>query len=182
MCGETQVELTCREAQLLLRTVRIDRSYEVCTTEQIAAIEHCSSCLECPTLSDILDIKLTCKMALHAVAWFDQLSAVIHPDVRSITEALAYEHLYGRQSKGLAPCEEDDCTFLRNSLTLGANDQAFCLLEIWYRNRWPLSELFAAMDGYLDRVIKKLEPEAAIKTLRHHILALRQAGFQSYEK
>jgi len=178
---KTESALTCREAQLLLRHIRIDDPVDGYSEEQKAAAKHCVLCKKCPPIDGIVGLKLSCKETLLCVAHLDILESTLHPDLRSLKEALAWEHfnrLYTLSSDGP---DHENCVRLRNGLTTGAENQTFCLLEIWYQNRWKLSELFEAMDEYLDRIIERSTPEQLKDKLRAHINALRQAGFQAYE-
>ena len=103
---EPEIELSCREAQLLLRTIPlgvvIDEDPKI-SGEQRAAAKHCAVlCDECikEGFEKILGVVLSCKAALEVWAGIN-LYKKYHPrpfgTPQTLQEKLALEHIFGRQ-------------------------------------------------------------------------------------
>ncbi|OGZ98873.1 MAG: hypothetical protein A3C07_04745 [Candidatus Sungbacteria bacterium RIFCSPHIGHO2_02_FULL_47_11] len=106
---EPKIELSCREAQLLLRTISLDVAMgdvEKVSDEQRAAMVHASECNDC-VKKGFLEIlggpPLDCKHALEIWAGMNLYRGSIGTTpfgyAHTLREKLALEHIFGRQLK-----------------------------------------------------------------------------------
>ncbi|HEY4486748.1 MAG TPA: hypothetical protein VJB70_03380 [Candidatus Paceibacterota bacterium] len=104
---EPEIELSCREAQLLLRTISLFDEVDNLNyvfLEQRAAAKHCSvECDECikKGFEKILEVEpLSCREALEIWSSMDiksRLSGFPGGQAETLYQKLALEHIFGRQ-------------------------------------------------------------------------------------
>ena len=128
---KSELELSCREAHLILRVIPLRKNVSEMKEEEIASINHYIYCKDCRDrgLADILDMKLSCQEVILVWAeragalWLD-CSSVFGPRIEALIELYAAEHVWGKyqwkNSMGgsgwdtLTSCHEHPCRALHS--------------------------------------------------------------------
>jgi len=138
-------ELSCREVQILLRAIPIEKSTNF-SEEESAAIRHyhnlnpgCESCREIG-LSKILSIDISCKEVLETCA---NHPGPLYLSQNSIKESLVAEHVWGRRIP-VRPIPEDTQNIqnIHNAgydTIIGGCDNLVCRKLRYYWANVPLS-------------------------------------------
>lgn len=177
---KAKLELSCREAHLLLRVIPLLKNVKGMKEEEVAAIKHyiyCKGCRDCG-LADILDTKLSCKEAIlvwaqHAAAMW--LSCIDFITAEKLIEFYAVEHVWGKyqweNSMGgcgwdvTTSCQEQPCRSLHyywagvpmsssaGDGPGGVIDLFPFLIETFLQEEWPLDELLTVQKDRIAAVL-----------------------------
>lgn len=181
-----EIELSCREAHLILRITPLRKNVKEMKEEEIAAIRHYLYCKVCRDrgLADILDTKLSCKEAI--LVWAEQVRALwlsCAPDyfisMETIIEMYAVEHVWGKyqwkNSMGGngwdigTGCPERSCLNLHgywvsvpmsSSAGDGPNGVIHLfpfLFEVFLKQGWALDELLVVQKKRVATVLDDIE-------------------------
>lgn len=183
--GKPEIELSCREAHLILRVIPLRKNVSEMKEEEIASIKHYIYCKNCRDrgLADILDTKLSCKEAVLVWAeragalWLD-CSSVFGPRI-ALIELYATEHVWGKyqwkNSMGGCGweigtgCRERSCLSLYiywadvpMSSSAGDGPGGVIhlfpfLFETFLKEKWPLDELLAVQRKRVAAVLKDIK-------------------------
>jgi len=181
---ESRIELTCKEAGLLLKHIPLDKPYNEYTPEEAAALQHPLTYVY-SSPNDICDCKVggfihilgspSHQMALET--WARNSGLLLYQNVKTLREIVSLEHVWGirvperdgegnieyfRTDKG---CRFEVCSDLRNywmqaplsSSYDGGNEMAEeipLLIRAFIQNKLPLKNL---LDIQKDRMIKVLD-------------------------
>ena len=182
---KTELELSCREAHLILRVIPLRKNVNAMKEEEVVAIKHYLYCKDCRDrgLADILDTKLSCQEAV--VVWAERANAlwldcslVLGPHIEALIELYAAEHVWGKyqlkNSMGgygwdtLTGCREHPCRSLRYywesvpmSTSAGDGPDGVIslfpfLFEIFLKERWPLDGLLAVQKKRIAEVLQDI--------------------------
>lgn len=181
-----EIELSCREAHLILRVIPLGKNVSEMKEEEIASIKHYIYCKDCRDrgLADILDTKLSCQQAILVWAeragalWLD-CSSVFGPRIETLIELYAAEHVWGKyqwkNSMGGSGweigtgCREHSCQALhsywaRVPMSSSAGDGPGgviylfpFLFETFLKEKWPLDELLAVQKKRIAAVLKDIK-------------------------
>lgn len=181
-----EIELSCREAQLILRVIPLRKNVSEMKEEEIASIKHYIYCKDCRDrgLADILDTKLSCKEAILVWAeragalWLD-CSSVFGPRIETLIELYAAEHVWGKyQWKNSMDgsgwdidtgCRERSCLNLHSywasvPMSSSAGDgpggviHLFpFLFEVFLKQEWALDELIDVQKKRVAAVLKDIK-------------------------
>ena len=92
-----EIELSCREAHLILQVIPLHKSSREMKKEEVASIEHYIQCKKCRDrgLADILDTKLSCLEAI--LVWAKNAGALwLDHCIDTLIELYATEHVWGK--------------------------------------------------------------------------------------
>lgn len=181
-----EIELSCREAHLILRVISLRKNVSEMKEEEIASIKHYIYCKDCRDrgLADILDTKLSCKEAI--LVWAEQAgalwldcSSVFGPRIETLIGLYAAEHVWGKyqwkNSMGGSGweigtgCRERSCRNLHSywasvpmSSSAGDGPDGVIrlfpfLFDLFLRQEWPLDELLAVQKKRIAAVLKDIK-------------------------
>lgn len=183
-----ELMLSCREAQLVLRIVPLQKNVKDMEEEEIAASKHYLYCKSCRDrgLDEVLDRTLSCQKALLVWAehpwalWLDFIPGA-RVERETLIQEQAVEHVWGkyrwenpRGAKGYdysTACRERPCRGLwhywhRVPMSSGAGDGPSgpinlmpFLIELFLKEEWPLDELLAIQEKRLEKVLEGLREE-----------------------
>jgi hypothetical protein len=182
---KTEIELSCREAHLILRVIPLHKNVGEMKKEEIASIKHYIYCKNCRDrgLADILDTKLSCKEAILVWAeragalWLD-CSSMFGPQIATIIELYAAEHVWGKYQWQNSMsghgwdigtgCRERSCLNLHNywarvpmsSSSDGPSGVIHLfpfLFEVFLKQEWSLNELLAVQKKRIAAVLKDIK-------------------------
>lgn len=181
-----EIELSCREAHLILRVIPMRKNVSQMKEEEIASIKHYIYCKNCRDrgLADILDTKLSCKEAVLVWAeragalWLD-CSLVFGFRIETLMELYAIEHVWGKyQWKNSVGgngwdigtgCCERSCLNLHSywasvpmSSSAGDGPDGVIhlfpfLFEMFLKEKWLLDELLAVQKKRVAAVLKDIK-------------------------
>lgn len=188
---KTELELSCREAHLILRVTPLRKNTKEMKEEEIAAIKHYLHCKSCRDrgLSDILDTKLTCREAI--LVWAEQAGAMWLCGLETLIEEYAVEHVWGKYQwqnwKGghgydtFTACREQPCLALhsywaRVPMSTSAGDgpggviHLFpFLFDVFLKWKWPLDELLDIQKKRIAEVLKDIKSgEVTVSSGHYH--------------
>lgn len=180
------IELSCREAHLILRVILLRKNVREMKKEEVASVKHYIYCKNCRDrgLADILDTKLSCKDAILVWAeragalWLD-CSSIFGPRIETLIELYATEHVWGKyqwkNSMGGSGwdigtgCRERSCLNLHSywasvpmSSSAGDGPDGVIhlfpfLFETFLKEKWSLDGLLAVQKKRIAAVLKDIE-------------------------
>lgn len=181
-----EIELSCREANLILRVIPLRKNVSKMKEEEIASIKHYIYCKDCRDrgLADILYSKMSCREAILVWAecatalWLD-CSPALCPDIETLAELYAAEHVWGnyqwKNSRGGqgwdigTGCRARSCLNLYSywasvPMSSSAGDgpggviHLFpFLFETFLEEKWPLDELLAVQEKRIAAVLNDIK-------------------------
>lgn len=192
-----KIELSCREAHLILRVIPLRKNVSKMKEEEIASIRHYIYCKDCRDqgLADILDTKLSCKEAIlvwaeRATALWLDCSPVFSLDIKTLIELYAAEHVWGKyqwkKSSGGqgwdigTGCREHSCLNLYSYWALVSMSSSAgngpggvihlfpFLFEAFIKEKWPLDELLAVQDKRIAAVLKDIRGRKVTVSSGHY--------------
>jgi len=182
-----ELELSCREAHLILRIIPLRKSVGEMKEEETAAIKHYIYCKDCRNrgLSEILDTKLSCQEAVLvwaecASALWLNCSSVFGPRVGELLELYAVEHVWGKYQweNSMGGCGWDTFTGCRKHsscqalqsywanvpMSTGAGDGPYgviylfpFLFETFLKEKWPLAKLLEVQERRIVAVLEDIK-------------------------
>lgn len=187
--------LTCREAQLILRVMDIDKPFDRLSDEERAALAHYGDlqpfCVDCHELglARITGTSLDCRQAIMAWVRRDDHALLQLNQVRSLRDCLAREHVYGRMRAVdgrsvdyLNSCQFHACRTVAacwhdahlSAFYDGDRETAMfiplCLLT-FRQEGWPLEDLLKSQAEMFERRLQQLEHEPGASLPRHELNA-----------
>ena len=151
----TELELSCREAHLLLKVIPLRKNVKKMKEEEIGAIGHYLQCKDCRDrgLADILDTKLSCEEVI--LVWAEcagavwlHCASVLGPRIDALIELYAAEHVWGKfqwkNSVGgsgydtITACRERSCQSLHSYWAVYKATH-FCTLRAWWRRPFEVT-------------------------------------------
>lgn len=193
---KSEIELSCREAHLILRVIPLRKNVSEMKKEERASIEHYLHCKDCLDrgLADILDTKLSCKEAIlvwaeHAGELWLHCLPIFGYRIKTLIELYATEHVWdeyqrenhmddGSDWKIHTGCREHSCQTLCNywksiptvllSGSVGGAIHLFpFLFEIFLKEKWSLDELLVVQKNRISAVLKDIK-DGKITVLSGH--------------
>lgn len=178
----TYETLSCREAELLLRVIPLDKERKDMKPEEVGAVEHyynlnpgCKPCRE-RGIRKILQREISCQGALETCA--NNPGPLYLSGIRSLKELLAVEHVWGRwipRDEGsyhfqIESCKEKPCFGLRyfwintplSSAYNGEKEVAEeipFLIKVFRETGWPLENILNIQSRRIEEVLEKLTQE-----------------------
>ena len=174
-----EMELTCKEARLVLKVIDINKKRENMIPEEVGAVAHYFCCGECKNLglNEILAKKITCQEALEI--WAAKPGPRFLCGTDTLKEELAVEHIWGRLGTRRLPsgstvpephlgaCRKDPCTKLRmywvNAPLSCAYDgeketaaQIPFLIRVFLEENWPLEKLLEIQYQRMETLLEGL--------------------------
>lgn len=161
-----RIELSCREARMLLKTISPETDQSCLNDEQYAAIVHYLPCKECVNigLSTLTDQQIDCKKALELYASFKFSPWHGIGAAKSLEDLLAIEHIFGRdletegsytglagRNKPIHPCSNKICVEVRDShFSIQTRHSALpFLIELFQKNGFDVTKLLTLHKGIL---------------------------------
>ena len=192
-----EIELSCREAHLVLRVIPLRKNVNEMKEEEIASIKHYLNCKDCRDrgLIDILDTKLSCQEVIlvwaeHAGALWMDVSSMFGPRIETLVELYAAEHVWGKyqwkNSMGgsgwetFTRCPEHSCRTLHSywarvpmSTMSGDGPDGVIylfplLFEIFLKEKWTLDELLVVQKKRIARVLKDIKNNKVTVSSGHY--------------
>lgn len=181
-----ELELSCREAHLVLRVIPVDKNGKEMKKEEVAAVRHYICCKDCRDrgLAEILDTKLSCQEAIFvwartAQALWLSCSPALCISAETLLEFYAVEHVWGKyqwkNSMGgdgwdtFTGCRERPCRALHYhwdnvpmSSSAGNGPGGVIhlfpfLIEVFIKEKWPLDELLAIQKKRIADVLQDIK-------------------------
>ena len=176
---KTKLELSCREARLILRILPLQKTFETMKQEESSAVKHYAGCKNCRDrgLAQILDTKLTCQSAI--LRWAENACALWLSHGETLIDEYAVEHVWGRyqwkNSMGgcgydtITACPKRSCQVLHSywagvPMSSGAGDGPDgvihlypLLFDVFLEEKWALDELLVLQKKRVTEVLKNIE-------------------------
>lgn len=192
-----KLELSCREANLIIRLTPLEKNFEKMCEEEVAAIKHYLGCGGCRDrgLADILERQLTCREAVlvwakHAQALWQSCNPAIFFTSKTLLETYAVEHVWGkfqwRNSRGgcdwdpTTACHENPCRSLQYywasipmSSSAGDGPEGVInlfhtLAEIFLKEKWPLNKLLTIQKNRITMLIRDIQNNKVTVSTGHY--------------
>jgi len=161
-----QKNLNCREAQLLLTVIDQKKPYHEMNDAERSAIQHYILCEECGYLglAKIRKVNIHCIDAI--LTWAQ--NPALEYDQKTLYEQLVKEHILGHGMNDREPCREGPCYELRFHATRQRGSSSFdpteilinlfpALLNIFYKEKWPLDKLFEIQRNRTEKLLDDIE-------------------------
>lgn len=202
---DTDVELSCREAELVLNVIPLERDTGEMNEVELAALRHYARCGKCKDkgIAKFINCELSHKDII--LVW-----ARNPGDLRyhwgSLLEKYVAEHIFGRDVPGLntGQCQEWTCqrlgTHWSSHIPSTSNDapggligEFPVLLDIFFKSRWSLDELFVIQEKRIGSVLEDIKNgevtvgagrihhvDELVSELKAHVKALQRLASLAY--